>query len=637
MPAQTPEFTKLIKHLRIRADAPEFMSANTDPYVDAYGDYNVPPLHMTDGLTKDELALAIITACLVGDLPVAQAIWREAGPFEMTFERGNYQNLVNGQAIGRLVRTDNYLDGAINVERLEELFEWMPTVGLGYLCGVNAEGSMLLDSTYIGDAVRMARTDPFDGALPSLAQGRVDQPELLVALAAKRDQSAYRESYDEILCWVAPEMVKAFPEHLAAFKSDQTMDFKYWPAPSEISHPLEQINLSQLKPDLIERIRKVPGHMYQPKENDTSISFIGLNLRTMGVGDRLDIIDMILLKRFLTAPLQHGFDYPAGKILCRTTVDFLQQFDLGETKLENLEKSERFCCGYFPMDIILFKNDKHEAADARSIEYDIGAKTTGFNDFSGLNSLFRMLRNDHPLQSRVRDAIPVQLWDFLASASLSYPVAYDAMIGLHEGLGFDNKKVNLSLTVEALDLLHKTGFVFADGTQCFFTDKEMNGARVLRGKIPVALDIPGSLVKSLGEENVVRHANAFTQAISMNLWPADTDAPANLEDALKIASRKKVWGNLPHIRPQKASPNTNPGKKEQVKKINQKDLAAYAHENALKAYIERAGLDACVDIAKSDTQWNCLVQLFGRDAIKPYLTRSPKSFKGKLLESDMGM
>jgi hypothetical protein len=619
MSVQTPEFTKLIKHLRLRAADPGFMNASTDPYVDADGNYNVPPLHMTDGLTKDELAIGLISACMVGDLPVAQAIWSEAGPLEMSFERGKHQNLVNGQAIGRLVKTDIYFESSVNTGRLAELFEWMPTVGLGFLCGVNAEGSMLLDSDYIGDALRMARTDPFDGALPSLAQGRVDHPELLMALATKRDQSAYTESYDEIMCWATPEMVTAFPEHLAAYKSTHSISYKVWPAPSEVSHPLMSTPLAQLTDEFIDRIRPVPGHMYQPEEDDTSISFINLKLKTMRVDDRLDIIDMTVLKRFLTEPLQHGFDFPSGKVLCRTTVGFLQQFELGDVKLDNLEKSERFCSGYFPMDIILFKNDKHKYADARSVKFDIGVQTEGFNDFGGINELFRMLRNDHPLQSRVREAIPLKLWDFLAGSNVGYPISYDAMIGLHEGLGFDNKKVTLSLTVQTLEILHKAGVKFAPGTQCFLTDSDVRKARNQKGIIGVSLDIAGSLVKDSAPERAARHANAFKLAVSMNLWPAETEAPANLEEALKLAARKKVW------------------EKELNAKSNQKDLAAYAHENALKAYIERAGIEACVDTVKSASQWNGLVTLFGREAIKPYLPRSPKDFRGKLLESDMGL
>jgi hypothetical protein len=625
MSQQTPEFTKLIKHLRLRAADPDFMNVSTDPYVDSDGDYTVPPLHMTDGLTKDELALGLISACMVGDLPVAQAIWREAGPFEMSFQREKYQNSVNGQAIGRLVKTDLYFGSAVNTERLAELFEWMPTVGLGFLCGVNAEGSMLLDSNYIGDALRMARTDPFDGALPSLVQGRVDQPELLMALAVKRDQSAYKESYDEIMCWATPEMVKAFPEHLAAFKSDQTLDYKTWPAPSNISHPLEQTHLANLTDDFIERVRSVPGYLYSPAEEDNSISFIELKLRTIGVGDRLDIIDMILLKRFLTEPLQHGFDYPAGKVLCRTTVDFLQQFEMGETKLDNLEKSERFCTGYFPMDIILFKNDKHTYADARSVEFNIGLKTTGFNDFAGINKLFKMLRNDHPLQSRIRDAIPLKLWEFLAGTVMSYPMAYDALIGMHQGLGFDNKKVSVRLTLETLEILYKTGFVFAEGSKCFFAEKDMNSARLSSDKSPVCLDLPGSLVKSTGPDSAARHANAFKLAIEMNLWPAEEEAPTGLDEALKMAGRKKNWGSLPSGNAKKGSVGSK------------KDLANYAYENALKAYIEHAGIEACVAVAKSVTQWQGIANLFETDVIRPYLKQSPSAFRGKLLENALGM
>jgi hypothetical protein len=625
MSQQTPEFTKLIKHLRLRAADPDFMSTSTDPYVDADGDYTVPPLHMTDGLSKDELALGLISACMVGDLPVAQAIWREAGPFEMSFQREKYQNSVNGQAIGRLVNTDIYFGSAVNTELLAELFEWMPTVGLGFLCGVNAEGSMLLDSNYIGDAVRMACTKPFDGALPSLTQGRVDQPELLLALAAKGDQSAYRESYAEILCWATPEMVEGFPEHLAPFKSDQTLDYKTWPAPSNISHPLEQIPLANLTDDFIDRVRTVPGYLYAPAEEDNSISFINLKLRTMGVGDRLDIIDLILLKRFLTEPLQYGFDYPAGKVLCRTTVDFLQQFEIGETKLDNLEKSERFCNGYFPMDIILFKNDKHKYADARSVQFNIGIKTEGFNDFGGVNDLFRMLRNDHPLQSRVRDAIPVKLWDFLAGTCMSYPVAYDALIGMHQGLGFDNKKVSVNLTLETLEILHKTGFRFAEGTACFFSDKDMSKARLTKAVSPISLDLPGSFVRGTKPDNAARHSNGFKLAIEMNLWPAETEAPKNLEEALSMAGRKKNWGAVPS------------GNGKQGSVGAKKDLAAYAHENALKAYIQHAGIEACVEIAKSVTHWQGIANLFDTNVIRPYLKQSPSAFRGKLLENALGL
>jgi hypothetical protein len=92
----------------------------------------------------------------------------------------------------------------------------------------------------------------------------------------------------------------------------------------------------------------------------------------------------------------------------------------------------------------------------------------------------------------------------------------------------------------------------------------------------------------------------------MGLWPSETTKPKSLSDALVMASRRKNWG----------------------------DSNA---EMALKAYIDVAGVEACVQAAKSDAHWMFMDRHFGREALTPYLKLTSRLTRGRLLENDLGM
>lgn len=53
--------------------------------------------------------------------------------------------------------------------------------------------------------------------------------------------------------------------------------------------------------------------------------------------------------------------------------------------------------------------------------------------------------------------------------------------------------------------------------------------------------------------------------------------------------------------------------------------------------IRTEGLEPCVHVAMSPLQWTGLEKAFGREALEPYLTQSPKQYRARMLSVDLGL
>jgi hypothetical protein len=92
-----------------------------------------------------------------------------------------------------------------------------------------------------------------------------------------------------------------------------------------------------------------------------------------------------------------------------------------------------------------------------------------------------------------------------------------------------------------------------------------------------------------------------------NLWPIPGAAPAGVPQALKDSSRLSF------------------------------EVLSNPKKLALYTYLQRAGVEACVEAASTPSQWMSIAQIFSCEDLQPYLKDMPKQARGKVLESGLGL
>lgn len=608
--SKTPAYTKLISHIRHRRSDQLFMETNINPFVVSDDKLVYDQYKITEGLAKEELSHALVIACISGDLPVAKAIWREEGPFENKFEIRDRRYWLNGIPFVSGIDTHDYLRSSPKINQLSEIFEWMPSAGLGFLCGINSNLSLLLDSEYIGNAINTSKIDSFEGDLPVFNGGKISKPELLIAMADKRKKSFYKDSFGQILCWATREMIEAFPDDLSTFDRNQYIECK-GPTPlNNISHPMQRFELDGISEDVIRRLLPVKEFQADTPIDDNALMLKSINLNTRPSKSRTDVLSYILMERLATREIQFGFNHNNDLTLCRASLDFLQRFDAESVDELSLSKCYDFCSEYFPLDMILFHYDKEGNFDARSINISIGLEINGADDSVNLYRLYRELQNYNQLQLPIKNLIPRSLFDYLMRFKQTIPVIqHEALLGLYHAFGVDNSDFMVSLKIDQLEHLHRIGFVFSEGTVCYRDHAEYSAAKSdYKTKcVIIDLDYEFRLEQSINfDRNLERYRKAYETAIKMNLWPAPTKKPSSLEEAIKMMARKSSVGNTPH-------------------------------DKSLMAYLMVYGVDKCVSTAKTAAQWRGIIMTFGREMIEPHLEKAPSNIKGILFENDLGL
>jgi hypothetical protein len=178
------------------------------------------------GLTGPQLAVALAHAGFCGDREVGQRLIDIHGPIETVLEKRNKQTFLNGEPL-HYAWAMHYLRNAESPAAMAEVMEWLPTVGLGWMVGVGSEHCVMFDeNTTIDRALKQVIKPEFEGTLPSLVNGCIEQPELLLALHERNTSTLYPKAYQKILLWVPERTVAQFPDDLTAYESVQTAYFR---------------------------------------------------------------------------------------------------------------------------------------------------------------------------------------------------------------------------------------------------------------------------------------------------------------------------------------------------------------------------------------------------------------------------
>jgi hypothetical protein len=565
-------------------------------------------------LHKDELARALVRACIHGDLHIAKLLWGARGPFQIEHTHQGLQEVINGSAVRPSTEAQHTLTNVGSSQDLAELMEWLPTVGLGFMVGYGSASSFLLASDDMDFAIKnVAWKSHFQGTLPTLAEGVVSQPELMLALKQKAENSAYAKSYSDILVWATPQMIAEFPGQLSPYRASQGLKLESTTKEPGKDPELKFVPFDQCDEALMNTVTRNVLQRGQIEVQRSAWNFYGFDL-TLEPLERYQSAGLIrsemVLGYMATEPMQYGFDQKPHHQLCRTNTEFLGQFPIGHVEDRNLQAATDFTKDYFPLDLVVNDNGPDKVIYGSCIRPIKGIAIGDGRGSADTERLYKLLGDDSPIRDHAREALSRPLMQVLIDLKPKVSMDAGAMLALHQAYGMDN--AGLSMTLEANDLqkLHDAGFKFCEQTVTrlphVFGSKLPRYERQSGADTDVFLNLDVELTKAGVAKSSPEAVNAYANAIRMGLWPAETQKPKSMEDALRMAARRRKWGE------------TN-------------------QEMALKSYINDAGIESCVQAAKKDSHWFFLDAHFGREALTPYLKLTSRATRGRLLEGDLGL
>jgi hypothetical protein len=568
-------------------------------------------------LHKDELARALVRACIHGDVYIAKLLWGARGPFEIEHEYRGLQEIINGSVVMPSTEAQHTFTNLESSETLAELMEWMPTVGLGFMVVQGDKPCRLLASDDMAFAIKnVAWKSQFQGTLPTLADGVVNQPELLLALKEKAENSAYSKSLNDILVWATPQMIAEFPGELSTYTSRQGLTLESTTKLPGKDPELKHVRFDQCDEALMSQLtrRTLENGETVVKPAVWNYYQLDLNLKLSYGADSTR--DHMVLGYLATEPMQFGFDQKPNHVLCRANINFLSQFSIGQVEEGNLRAAHDFTKGYFPLDIVVLDNGPDKQMYGACLRPVLGISMGMGNGSSiGASRLYKLLGDSSSMHHRLREALPRPLVKMLVDLHPNVMMDPLGMLALYQAFGWDNKGLVMRIDASDLQMMQEAGFKFSDETMTRIPAKsgprgyEKPYERQSGEHTDVFMNLNSEFIRAGSETGEVLPdylINSYSNAVKVGLWGSETPKPKSLTDALVMAARRKNWGNS-----------------------NQ--------ELALKAYITHAGIEACVKAAKKDSHWIFLDVHFGREALTPHLKLTSRATRGRLLEGDMGL
>ena len=568
------------------------------------------------GLSGPQLAVALAQAGFCGDVEIGRRLIEIHGPIETHLEVQEFQAILNGSPL-HYAWAEHYLRNAATTADIAEALEWLPQVGLGWMVGVGSDHSLMFDDpSTVKSVLKYISETSFDGVLPSLINGRIEQPELLLALNERSERSAYPDVYQRVLCWVPTHAVGEFPDQLVPYESTQEAYLRD--------------NLKAARPDRINLSRTIPLIDLQPAdlaelENHWASSFDPDRLSN-GVALQNIILKMSstdrgrqqernrLLVHQGNEALQHGFIDRPGMTLCESTVAFLAQFEVGPSDPANAMKCQAYANAYAPFDLIALQyGDKHgdvflSNPPRYGFELSFDTPKTTYNQLVGL------LERAEPFSSQVRNVLSRELMEFLSSLYGDKHAWASTLLTLQREFDIDNQGFAVELTGSDIDLLHAGGYKFAGNTSVVVLDGTRNQSWLYSQQGDVGFNYDSKGMQGLDDEQI--HA-VQVKATQMGLWLAPSEKPEKIAEVITSISRRKIDSKKPRG-----------------------SLAWYlanAPIFAAKAYLTVAGPEACALGAKTEKHWHVLKEFFGIEALQPYMKDVSLKIKGSLFTSDLGL
>lgn len=595
VPSEGMKRLEEILHARVQSWAwKSNPGAKSKPYIDD------DITNSISALDEEELGAALVRSCQFGDLTIAKKIWSSRGPFGIEYVRSNLQDIVNGLPVAVQMNSKDYLANAESTSKMQELLEWMPTVGLGFMVGVGTSRAMLLNSYQLWKPQELVREMPgFSGSLPILSAGVLTNPELLVGLQDMVNKSHFPDAYNHVLCWATPDMVSEMSSNLNTYRVNQFFQVHERGDPTAI----RKLSYDECTSDFLADV--CPSKMDE-KLVDEKYSWVydKIEIRTVSESATFDPHDLIVLKHLGSESIQLGYDHPEGLILCRTTVDFLNKFEIGHVCKGNFEVAEQFCNSYFPLDLIAMYYGENGLQNGNAYKPEVGMMESQGGRTHWIHLACKLLRADSPVRENLAASVQKSIWEFLLKYNSKYALDAEDALSLYSAMGIDNSKLKIILEVGDIDLMYKGGYIFSDETNLIHSS---SSSKINDDSSYVKLSLYNSnQFLGLSHFDNEQLSEVYRSAIKMNLWPSESKRPDSLSSALKMLSKKKS--------------------------LKENDA-----DHSLKAYFQIFGAEACAKEATTSLQWERLSEVFDTSTMSKFVGMAPASARGKLLEDNLGL
>jgi hypothetical protein len=539
-------------------------------------------------LNETDLAHTFLHAAIMGRVPLMKVLREQRGPIPVNFENtavDPFRLTLNGRGIDLDLRYT--LRHITNSGQLKVLFSSIREYGMKGLLEPGPTYPLLLRNIDKTVKRRVYKASEFTGALPELRANVLSKPELAIALHEESEGPVTPDAYKPILCWATRDMMRQYPDRLAPLKHVQTVNEKYsmqdWKA--------------KYNPDAPVDAKKID---------------VGVEL-TLGNSEYAEFLFSVMGP----ANSRVGFPDDTGRILCETSTDFLMNFPTVNHSSENDVAARTFVGSYCPFEIIAL-----QAARVCVREFGHEAPVYAFEKhlqttfLYGKNELFEMLGSEHPLHLKVREMMRKEQWMGLIRDFNSNSATVKTLLALRDAFGLDNTGLPVHLNRSDVTELIKDGYRFADDTRAFECADDLAAARYdFRNRLTaVLLDFNGSDWRpQYGDQMPMRlvqdiFIKQYQEIMSINLWPAPIPRPPDIKTALDCLVVHDNGDPLPR-------------------------------ENtvwALRAYVVTAGMEACMAAAAPE-HWERLIDVFPKDAFKPYIKTLPGRARGLLLEAELGL
>lgn len=541
-----------------------------------------------DMLEEIDLIECVVKATIQGREALVRTLMDRVGPVEIVVTGNNKDSLgysVNGHRM--IFDIPEFASHATSPKALKSLFKMIDEYGMKGFVEPGNTFPLLMQKVDYSRFLPKHNISKFDGLLPELVGGVLRQPELAIALHDESSRVSTPDAYKSMLCWATDQMVQDFPKGLAPLLPFQEVDghgsMSMWKAGAG-------------QPD--------------------NMSFFNIEVG-MGATEGCSQAIRPLFSAMAPEVARLGFRDEQGRVLCETTTDFLLEFPAKACDEDNLDAATRFVATYCPIEVMAV-----QAAAACHRDFGLIEKHYQFTHSlntrmtTNFDPLFRLLHRAHPLCERAKDLMTKEQWEGLLIRAES-PSPY-SLVGLYQTFGIDNARKRLKFSFGDFEVLVQGGYRFSDDTKVYENPTQY-WAHGQKGQIedlsalpPVLLNFTGQSFTqaSVDTSHQSLHSfvvNVYKNVLKTNLWPASGQSPEDITTALKMASRMTLSDTK-----------------------NTKSMA-------LEAYLVNAGLDACLEVAKTPNQWITLTQVFSADDLLPYVKTMPSQARGRMLEIGMGL
>ncbi|MBB4861649.1 hypothetical protein HNP46_000460 [Pseudomonas nitritireducens] len=228
--------------------------------------------------------------------------------------------------------------------------------------------------------------------LPDFDGDHVRHPELLIALR-KGLEKHQNKAYRHVLCWASPMQVALYPQGLIPFESRPRLI---------VSEEAEKcvVDLGYLDEP---RARQAVACLRTATDPGAGPGqdVVRLEFDITAGGDVMQLLDRELLVAMGSTCTKLGLAAAPDRVLCRTSIDFLEGFSMEPPDAEVVGSMETLLGKYFPMGLMLAEPDRF--GDFRKTE------SKGFTITSYAPGLLRIISREPEAMAHASRYLPRQL------------------------------------------------------------------------------------------------------------------------------------------------------------------------------------------------------------------------------------